>query len=150
MDIKFYENKINLNWKPILKSIMEDPDGFIEDGGWSFLDAEQSDEEGAEAGGAHRLLGSASDACALRVQTGVACARMHRWQTPRCRADDEDEDAEYEVSASEADEEESSEEDESDNESLVESDDEDEEEYSGEEDEEEGLSWDELEKQAMK
>jgi nucleosome binding factor SPN SPT16 subunit len=23
MDIKFYENKINLNWKPILKSILE-------------------------------------------------------------------------------------------------------------------------------
>lgn len=23
MDVKFYENKINLNWKPILKSILE-------------------------------------------------------------------------------------------------------------------------------
>ena len=27
MDIRYYENKINLNWKPILKSILEDPEG---------------------------------------------------------------------------------------------------------------------------
>lgn len=32
--------QINLNWKPILKSILEDPEGFIADGGWDFLDAE--------------------------------------------------------------------------------------------------------------
>ncbi|CAL5222238.1 g4572 [Coccomyxa viridis] len=46
--IKFYESKMNLNWKPIIKSIQEDPDGFIEHGGWNFLDAEGdgSDEEG--------------------------------------------------------------------------------------------------------
>ena len=50
IEIKFYESKVNLNWKNILKSIKEDPEGFIEDGGWSFLDAEQSDseEEGGE------------------------------------------------------------------------------------------------------
>lgn len=26
-------------------SIAQDPEGFIEDGGWSFLDAEQSDSD---------------------------------------------------------------------------------------------------------
>lgn len=44
--------QINLNWKPILKNILEDPEGFIADGGWDFLDAEggsasEGDGEGA-------------------------------------------------------------------------------------------------------
>ena len=110
--IKFYESKMNLNWKPIIKSIQEvrtlqyslhmlarrqlnqtshvrqaevlqqhlelnacfkllhsevvrtqvqivmavcecvqDPDGFLDNGGWNFLDAEgdSSDEEGDES-----------------------------------------------------------------------------------------------------
>ncbi|CAK0786832.1 hypothetical protein CVIRNUC_010046 [Coccomyxa viridis] len=49
--IKFYESKMNLNWKPIIKSIQEDPDGFIDNGGWNFLDAEGdgSDEDGEES-----------------------------------------------------------------------------------------------------
>ena len=49
VSIKFYESKINLNWKPILKNIIEDPDAFFDNGGWSFLDQEGgSDEEDAE------------------------------------------------------------------------------------------------------
>ncbi len=52
MDIKFYENKINLNWKPILKSILEDPEGFINEGGWDFLDAEAGSEGEDEDDGA--------------------------------------------------------------------------------------------------
>ncbi|KAI3435579.1 hypothetical protein D9Q98_001644 [Chlorella vulgaris] len=44
-ELKYYESKVNLNWKNILKSIKEDPEGFIESGGWSFLDADQSDSE---------------------------------------------------------------------------------------------------------
>lgn len=52
--IKYYESKLNLSWKPILKSIIEDPEGFVEQGGWDFLnmdggsdgsdDEEQSDD----------------------------------------------------------------------------------------------------------
>ena len=38
--IKYYECKLNLAWKPILKSIVEDPEGFIEQGGWEFLNME--------------------------------------------------------------------------------------------------------------
>ena len=47
VDIKCYESKINLNWKPILKNIRDDPEGFVEAGGWDFLDVEGgSSEEG--------------------------------------------------------------------------------------------------------
>ncbi|GAB4820394.1 hypothetical protein N2152v2_007440 [Parachlorella kessleri] len=45
IEIKFYESKVNLQWKNILKSIKEDPEQFIADGGWNFLDVEQSDSE---------------------------------------------------------------------------------------------------------
>ena len=48
VDIKCYESKINLNWKPILKNIRDDPTGFVEAGGWDFLDVEggSSEEDG--------------------------------------------------------------------------------------------------------
>ena len=46
--------QMNLNWKPILKNILDDPDGFIADGGWNFLDAEGgSASEGEEGAGCH-------------------------------------------------------------------------------------------------
>ncbi|KAL3843574.1 hypothetical protein ACJIZ3_000977 [Penstemon smallii] len=44
-DIKYYESRLNLNWKQILKTITEDPDQFIEDGGWEFLNLEASDSD---------------------------------------------------------------------------------------------------------
>ena len=34
LDIKYYEGK-NLNWKPLLKQIKEDPDEWLESGGGS-------------------------------------------------------------------------------------------------------------------
>ena len=45
MDIKYYESRMNLNWQPILKTITDDPDKFIEDGGWEFLNMEASDSD---------------------------------------------------------------------------------------------------------
>lgn len=50
MDIKYYESRMNLNWRPILKTITDDPEKFIEDGGWEFLnmEASDSDSEGSE------------------------------------------------------------------------------------------------------
>ena len=45
MKIKYYENRLNLSWRPILKTILDDPDKFLEDGGWEFLNADASDEE---------------------------------------------------------------------------------------------------------
>jgi nucleosome binding factor SPN SPT16 subunit len=35
--IKYFESKLNLSWKPILKSIMEDPQGFVEQVGRAFF-----------------------------------------------------------------------------------------------------------------
>ncbi|GFR48098.1 hypothetical protein Agub_g9783 [Astrephomene gubernaculifera] len=49
MGIKYYESKLNLQWKPILKNILADPVGFVEQGGWDFLDMEKSDDEEEEA-----------------------------------------------------------------------------------------------------
>ncbi|KAL6964608.1 FACT complex subunit spt16, partial [Sarracenia purpurea var. burkii] len=44
-DLKYYESRLNLNWRPILKTITDDPQRFIEDGGWEFLNLEASDSD---------------------------------------------------------------------------------------------------------
>nr|CAD1829712.1 unnamed protein product [Ananas comosus var. bracteatus] len=44
-DLKYYESRLNLNWRPILKTIIDDPEKFIEDGGWEFLNLEGSDSD---------------------------------------------------------------------------------------------------------
>ena len=43
--IKYYESKMNLVWKPILKTIIEDPQDFVDNGGWNFLDMEGDDDD---------------------------------------------------------------------------------------------------------
>lgn len=44
-DIKYYESRLNLNWRQILKTITDDPQSFVADGGWEFLNLEASDSE---------------------------------------------------------------------------------------------------------
>ncbi|CAI9770205.1 unnamed protein product [Fraxinus pennsylvanica] len=44
-DIKYYESRLNLNWRPILKTITDDPQKFLEDGGWEFLNLEGTDSD---------------------------------------------------------------------------------------------------------
>ncbi|KAI3448450.1 hypothetical protein Pfo_005115 [Paulownia fortunei] len=44
-DIKYYESRLNLNWRPILKTITDDPQKFIEEGGWEFLNLEATDSD---------------------------------------------------------------------------------------------------------
>lgn len=39
-DIKYTEGVQSLNWTKIMKTIVDDPEGFFEQGGWSFLDPE--------------------------------------------------------------------------------------------------------------
>ncbi|VVC28157.1 Hypothetical protein CINCED_3A014976 [Cinara cedri] len=46
-DIRYSEGIQSLNWTKIMKTITDDPEGFFENGGWSFLDPESDDEEGA-------------------------------------------------------------------------------------------------------
>ncbi|KAL9141128.1 hypothetical protein ABFS82_14G083000 [Erythranthe guttata] len=49
-DIKYYESRLNLNWRPILKTIMDDPKKFIDDGGWNFLNLEGTDSDSDNSG----------------------------------------------------------------------------------------------------
>merc|ERR1711997_1146416 len=46
VDIKYTEGVQSLNWTKIMKTILDDPEAFFEDGGWNFLDAGGSDQEG--------------------------------------------------------------------------------------------------------
>jgi len=43
-DIRYTEGVQSLNWAKIMKTITDDPEGFFDSGGWSFLDPD-SDEE---------------------------------------------------------------------------------------------------------
>lgn len=46
-DIRYSEGIQSLNWTKIMKTITDDPEGFFENGGWTFLDPESDDEAGA-------------------------------------------------------------------------------------------------------
>lgn len=46
-DIRYTEGVQSLNWTKIMKTITDDPVGFFDSGGWSFLDPE-SDAENDE------------------------------------------------------------------------------------------------------
>ncbi|KAL6266265.1 hypothetical protein P5V15_003125 [Pogonomyrmex californicus] len=46
-DIRYSEGVQSLNWTKIMKTITDDPEGFFESGGWTFLDPE-SDAENEE------------------------------------------------------------------------------------------------------
>ncbi|KAK2982171.1 hypothetical protein RJ640_008809 [Escallonia rubra] len=48
-DIKYYESRLNMNWRAILKTITDDPQHFIDEGGWEFLNLEASDSESADS-----------------------------------------------------------------------------------------------------
>ena len=39
-DIRYTEGVQSLSWAKIMKTINDDPQGFFENGGWSFLDPE--------------------------------------------------------------------------------------------------------------
>lgn len=45
MKIKYYESRMNIAWKPVLKKIIDDPDEFLEEGGWEFLNLERNSDE---------------------------------------------------------------------------------------------------------
>lgn len=46
-DIRYTEGIQSLNWSKIMKTITDDPEGFFENGGWSFLDPD-SDGDGED------------------------------------------------------------------------------------------------------
>ena len=39
-DIRYSEGIQSLNWAKIMKTIVDDPEGFFDNGGWTFLDPE--------------------------------------------------------------------------------------------------------------
>lgn len=43
-DILYSEGIQSLNWAKIMKTIVDDPEGFFEQGGWTFLDPGSDDE----------------------------------------------------------------------------------------------------------
>ncbi|XP_035220236.1 FACT complex subunit SPT16-like [Stegodyphus dumicola] len=47
-DIRYTEGIQSLNWTKIMKTITDDPEGFFESGGWSFLDPDSEGEEGED------------------------------------------------------------------------------------------------------
>ncbi|KAK3882667.1 hypothetical protein Pcinc_012963 [Petrolisthes cinctipes] len=47
-DIRYSEGVQSLNWAKVMKTVIDDPDGFFEQGGWSFLDPESDAENQAE------------------------------------------------------------------------------------------------------
>ncbi|XP_069689096.1 FACT complex subunit spt16 isoform X1 [Periplaneta americana] len=47
-DIRYSEGIQSLNWTKIMKTITDDPEGFFESGGWTFLDPESDDENNPE------------------------------------------------------------------------------------------------------
>lgn len=47
-DIRYSEGIQSLNWTKIMKTITDDPEGFFDSGGWTFLDPESDDEVNAE------------------------------------------------------------------------------------------------------
>lgn len=47
-DIRYSEGVQTLNWVKIMKTISDDPEGFFESGGWTFLDPESDEENAAQ------------------------------------------------------------------------------------------------------
>ncbi|XP_018564302.1 FACT complex subunit spt16 [Anoplophora glabripennis] len=47
-DIRYSEGVQSLNWVKIMKTITDDPEGFFDSGGWTFLDPESDVEEAQE------------------------------------------------------------------------------------------------------
>ncbi|XP_032592333.1 FACT complex subunit spt16 isoform X2 [Drosophila grimshawi] len=48
-DIRYSEGVQSLNWQKIMKTITDDPEGFFEQGGWTFLDPESGSEDDNES-----------------------------------------------------------------------------------------------------
>jgi nucleosome binding factor SPN SPT16 subunit len=44
MDILYYESAKNLNWNELMSEIRKNPDEFIQNGGWKFLEGDKEGE----------------------------------------------------------------------------------------------------------
>eukprot|EP00917_Polyrhabdina_sp_WS-2016_P018043 GHVP01038987.1.p1 GENE.GHVP01038987.1~~GHVP01038987.1.p1 ORF type:complete len:919 (-),score=205.35 GHVP01038987.1:2500-4962(-) len=129
MDMVWYENKKNMNWSLLMKTIREDVAAFAEQGAYSAL---LGDEELPEEGGEVEE-GATEGAAAVPDQ------------------DSDEEDDEYnDEEESEESGSDASDSEQSDEESLADEDESSDGEKSLDSDEEEGMTWEELEQQAAK
>lgn len=51
VDVYFVESKVNFNWVNIMKTVNEDPAGFYEMGGWTYLQPDEAELDDEEEGG---------------------------------------------------------------------------------------------------
>ncbi|KAF5401076.1 FACT complex large subunit [Paragonimus heterotremus] len=47
-DIFYAEGTKSLNWPKLMKTILDNPEGFLEEGGWSFVSPEEDDDDDGE------------------------------------------------------------------------------------------------------
>ncbi len=122
VDVLFAESTVNFNWTNIMKTVIDDPVGFYEMGGWSYL--QPGGDGGNEAAGTD---GSDED--------GEAESSEYEPEEDEEEFEEDDDDDEDEEFSEEDEEEEEEEED-----------------FSDEEDEgeEDAPDWDELEKEARR
>lgn len=118
VDVLFAESTVNYNWTNIMKTVVEDPVGFYEMGGWSYLqpDADNEDDSDEEE------------------------------QSSEYEPDDSEE--EYEDSDEDEDEDEEFDEDDEDDEEFEDSEEDEDDEDSEDEDSDDAPDWDELEERA--
>jgi len=142
VNIVWYEVKSNLNWDAILKTIRGDLVAFVENGGFEgFLGDEGPTKRESNS---HRSRGSGHK---RKSEDGSPASAATPSATTHDSDDEEDE--EYRGDESDEDEEEADESsDEDEEECLEESSDASS--YDGDSDDDEGLSWDELEKEAIR
>jgi nucleosome binding factor SPN SPT16 subunit len=67
-DLRYTEGVQSLNWTKIMKTIVDDPEGFFDQGGWSFLDpdsdAEQEEDDDDDEDDQYNPSGSEDDSAA--------------------------------------------------------------------------------------
>ena len=76
VNIKYYEGSINLQWTKIMSHINSDPESFFKrEGGWAFLEAEQSDDELDELDQESRCVCARARALSVLLHVHGACVR---------------------------------------------------------------------------
>eukprot|EP00922_Rhytidocystis_sp_ex-Travisia-forbesii_P045610 GHVS01068054.1.p1 GENE.GHVS01068054.1~~GHVS01068054.1.p1 ORF type:complete len:908 (+),score=157.09 GHVS01068054.1:521-3244(+) len=131
LDIVWYENKQNLNWNVVMKTIREDVEGFVSMGGFEDMLGDGTVKFGDGE--------SEPTAASVSATTG---------RVDDDDSDDDEEDEEYEEEVDSGDEE--SDDSDDDSEESLADESEDESFHDMDSDEEEGLSWDELEERAKR
>lgn len=140
-DCYFVESKVNFNWSNILKTVLADPQGFYEMGGWMYLQQDGSCRPGG------------SSLAAISAGVGGGCDVSFDEDEDASSSDDlEGGDEKFEFTSGSESDEDISEEEEEDEESEFEDDDDSDfdNDSDGSASESSGPDWDELEEEARR